>query len=245
MEFTEMKAGQSREVPAKLAIYGLPKIGKTTFATQAEDAFVINVEGGLDYLDSEVRTTPRLKTFDEVTGWLKHIYEDDSFIAGTLVLDSLDWIESLAQEKLVKQYNATSITDARIPAFAYYKGVIEAAELTKSVLKWLDAIYRKKGIKAILIAHSQVKEVDLPNKDPFSKYQLKLTKYTAAKLLEWADLILFADYDFYVSEDGKTSKQKRVLRTGDDASFEGGGRMSLPKTIPLNYNELKKEIENV
>jgi hypothetical protein len=244
MEFIETTFGLSKEMPARMAIYGLPKIGKTTFAAQANDAFFINIEGGQDYLKTKVRSTPQLKTFDEVVGWLKHIYGKDTAFCGTIVIDSLDWLEGLSQEKLIKQYNATSITDSKIPAFAYYKGVIEAANQAMDILKWLDAIYKKHAIKAILIAHSTVKEIDLPSKDAFSKYQLKMSKYLSAKLLEWADLILFADYDFFVSEDGKTSEQKRVLRTGNDASFEGGGRMTLKKTIPLDYNQLKKEIEN-
>jgi len=242
--FEEQLIGKSKEMPAKMAIYGLPKLGKTTFAAQAEDVFFINIEGGLDYLQSEVRSTPKLKTYDEVIGWLKHIFDQATPFCGTIAIDSMDWLENLAQEKLVKLHNATSITDSKISAFAYYKGVIEAAGLAMNVLKWLDAIHGKHGISAILIAHSMVKEIDLPNKDAFSKYQLKMTKYLSAKIMEWADLILFADYDFYVSEDGKTSEQKRVLRTGDDASFEGGGRMSLKRTIPLDYNQLKKEIEN-
>jgi len=244
MEFTEIKIGKSKEMPAKMAIYGIPKIGKTAFATSAPDAFVINIEGGLDYLENEVRSTPHLKTYDEVFSWLKHIYSStpEEFTCGTLVIDSLDWLETLAQDKLIKIHNATSITDPKVAAFGYYKGVIEAASMAMDLFKWLDAIYKQKGIKSISIAHCQTKEIDLPNKDAFTRYQLKMSKYLSAKLMEWADLILFADYDFYVSEDGKTSDPKRVLRTGGDASFEGGGRMHLPKVLPLNYKELELEL---
>lgn len=241
-EFTEIKNGKATGIPARMAIYGVPKIGKSSFAAQAADVFFINIEGGIDYLKEEVRSTPRLKTYDEVIGWLKHIYNTDAFVCGTLAIDSIDWWETLAQEKLVKQYGGTSITDPKVPAFAYYKGVIEAAGLAMDVFKWLDAIYAKKGIKAILIGHSAIKQMDLPNRDPFSKYQLKMSKYLAARLLEWADLIMFADYEFFVSQDGKPSEQKRVLRTGNDASFEGGGRMQLKNTIPLDYNELSKAL---
>lgn len=243
-EFTEIKNGKATGIPARMAIYGVPKIGKSSFAAQADDVFFINIEGGIDYLQREVRSTPRLKTYDDVVAWLKHIYNTtpQEFSAGTLAIDSIDWLETLAQEKLVKQYGGTSITDPKVPAFAYYKGVIEAASLAMDIFKWLDAIYAKKGIKAILIGHSAIKQMDLPNRDPFSKYQLKMSKYLSARLLEWADLIMFADYEFFVSQDGKPSEQKRVLRTGNDASFEGGGRMQLKDTIPLDYNELSKQL---
>lgn len=242
MEFIETQIGESKEMPAKMAIYGLPKIGKTTFSAQAPDVFFLNIEGGLDYLKKKVRSTPQLKTYEEVVEWLKYIYNQPKPFCSTIAIDSLDWLETLAQEKLIKQHGAQSITDTKIPAFAYYKGVMDAARLAIDILKWLDAINKKHAIKAILIAHNSIKEIDLPNKDPFNRYQLKMSKYLSAKLLEWADLILFADYDFYISEDGKVSEQKRVLRTGNDASFEGGGRMTLNKTISLDYNELKYNI---
>jgi len=242
--FTEVTAGQSKEMPAKIVIYGVPKIGKTRFAAQADDVFFLNIEGGLEYLDKKVRSTPKLNTYDEVVGWLKHIYETDTFKAGTIALDSLDWIEVLAQDRLVKLHNAKSITDPAVKEFAYFKGVMAAADDAIKVIKWLDAIYTKKGIKAILIAHSQIKTVDLPTQDPYSRHEMKLSKYLSAKANEWADLVLFADYAFHVSKDGKPTEPKPVLCAGGSAAFIGGGRMLLEKELPIDYKVLEQHITN-
>lgn len=244
MNFEEVTAGESKEMPAKMVIYAEPKVGKTTFAAQADDVFFINVEGGLDYLKKKVRSTPKLNSYDDVIGWLQHIYNNDDFTCGLLAIDSMDWVESLAQAKLIKQEGARSITDTSIPAFAYHKGVSEAADMSIKVLKWLDAIYEKKKIPAMLIAHSHVKTIDLPNQDPFSRHEMKLSKGLGAKVNEWADLILFAGYSFHVTKDKKTSEPKRVLFGGGQMSYVGGGRMTLKRELPLDYNELKKEIEN-
>ena len=244
-QFEETTAGQSKTMPAKMVIYAEPKVGKTTFASQAPDPFFINIEGGLDFLERKVRTTPKLATYDEVIGWLGHIYKTDTFTAGMIVIDSLDWLESLAQEKLIKQEGAASITDPKIKAFAYHKGVVDAADMCIKVLRWLDAIYEKRGIPALLIAHSAVKTVDLPNQDPYSRFELKLSKSFGSRVNEWADLILFAGKSFYVSKDGKASTEpKRVIFAGNSASYIGGGRMRLEKEIPLDFNELKKELTN-
>jgi len=243
MDFVETKAGQSKEMPAKMAIYAEPKIGKTTFCAQIHDVFFINIEGGLDYLGNKVRSTPKLNSYDEVIGWLRHIYENDDFTAGRIAIDSLDWLETLAQKKLIKEHNAKSIVDPNVTAFAYYKGVMEASEMAAKVIGWLDAIYEKKGIPAIVIAHSEVKTIDLPNQEPYSRHQLKLSKWLGAKTNEWADLILFAAFKFHVADKGKTiSQPQRVLLAGDDVSFVGGGRMKLQKELPLDYNKLKEEI---
>lgn len=241
-EFTEITAGQSKEMPAKIVIYGVPKIGKTRFAAGAEDVFFLNIEGGLDYLSTKVRSTPKLNTYDEVVGWLRHIYESETFKAGTIALDSLDWLESLAQARLIRLHNAKSINDPAVKEFAYFKGVITAAEDAIQIIKWLDAIYVKKGIKSILIAHSQIKSVDLPTQDPFSRNEMKLSKHLAAKANEWADLVLFADYSFHVTKDGKTSEPKPVLCAGGSAAFIGGGRMLLDKELPIDYQQLKQHI---
>lgn len=242
MEFTEVTAGQSKEMPAKVVVYGSPKVGKTSFAAQFPEPFFLDIEGGLSYLPNKVRSTPKLNTFDEVTGWLKHIYEDDKFNAGTLVIDSLDWLEKLAQERLIKANNAKSITDPAVKDFAYYKGVLNAADDAMKIMQWCDAIYKKKGIRSVLIAHSQVKEVDLPTKEPYQRHEMKLSKYLAARTYEWADLVLFADYSFHVTKDGKTSEPKPTLFGGGNASFVGGGRMKLSKELPLDYKLLEKEI---
>lgn len=241
-QFEEVTAGESKEMPAKMVIYGVPKIGKSRFAAQADDVFFINIEGGLDYLPTKVRSTPKLNTYDEVFAWLKHIYENDKFAAGTIAVDSLDWLETLAQQRLCKQYNAKSITDSSVKEFAYFRGVVMASDDAAKLMTWLDAIYKKKGIKSIIIAHSQIKEVDLPTKDPFQRNELKLSKQLAARVAEWADLLLFADYSFHVTSEGKTSEQKAVLYAGGSPSFVGGGRMQLKNEIPIDYKLLTKEI---
>lgn len=235
--------GKSRKIPPKMIIYGLPKTGKSTFASQADDVLFIDVEGGLEYLPNTVKATQRIKTFDEVLDALKWIHQQDKAPCKTIAIDSLDWIEELAQTKLIKRHNASSITDSGVKEFAYFKGVLMAAEEVMKVFMWLDAIYAKHGIMAIIVAHSQAKNVDLPGKDPFQRNELKLSKYLAAKVMEWGDLILYADYAFYVV-DGKTTEPKRVLRTGEDASFLGGSRVLLPKELPVDYNALVKAIQS-
>lgn len=243
-QFIEVKAGNSKEMPSKTVIYGVPKIGKTRFAAQYPDPFFIDVEGGLSYIGKEVRSTPTLKSYDEVEAWLRHIHDDEKFTCGTLVVDSLDWVETLAQNRLVKAHNAKNITDPAVKEFAYFRGVVNAADDAFRIIKWLDAIYAKKGIKSVLIAHGQIKEVDLPNKDPYQRNEMKLSKQLGARVAEWADLILFADYSFVVTSEGKTSEPKPVLYAGGSASFVGGGRMQLAKEIPLSYAELEKQIKS-
>lgn len=244
MNFEIKKVGKSKAFPAKVVIFGVPKIGKSRFASNAEGAFFIDAEGGLDYLDKETLSTPTLKNFDDVVGWLNHLLkkETDTSNIKTVIIDSFDWVEKYAQEKITKAYNAASIYDPRVKDFAYHKGVLMAAEEAWRVITLLNLLWDQKQIRAIILCHSTVREMDLPGKDNYSKHVLKLSKHLGAKLNEWADLILFADYDFHVDKDGKVSEQKAMLFTCGDASFEGGGRMLLKNKIPLDFAELEKQL---
>lgn len=243
-QFTIKKTGLSKEFPAKVVLYGVPKIGKSRFCSNAEKPFFIDVEGGLSYVGKEIATTGTLKSLAEVIDWLQHLLKPstDTSDIKTIVVDSIDWIEKLAQDKLVKAYNAANITDPRVKDFGYSNGREMASSESWRVVALLDEIYKTKGIKAILISHSNIKNVELPGKENYSKHMLKLYKSLASKINEWADLILFADYDFHVV-DGKTSEPKPMLFAGGDASFEGGGRMLLKKKIPLDFAALEKELK--
>lgn len=240
--FEVQTKGQSKQMPSKIVLYGVPKIGKSRLASQWPDPLFIDIEGGLQYLGKDVNATPRLTQFDDVLGWLKHIHDNEELNPKTIVIDSIDWLEQLAQKRLIKREGATSITDPSVKAFAYNKGVSMAAEDAIKALTWLDAIHEKKGTTSLLIAHSEVKSVDLPNQDPYSRHQLKLSKGFASKVTEWGDLVIFADYSFHVSKEGKTSEPRPMLFAGGSASFVGGGRMQLSKELPLSYEALEKEI---
>lgn len=241
--FAEVTAGQSTDMPAKMVIYGIPKIGKSRFCAQFEDVFFIDIEGGLSYLDKKVRATPKIKSFDEMIKWLTHILETDSFKAGTICIDSADWLESLAIAK-IEALHGVKITDKKYDGFAYGNSYLLVMNECLRVITALNLIYEKKGIKAIFIAHSQLREVTTPLADPYNRYELKFfAKGFGHKLTEWGDLILFADRVFHVAEEGmKTSEPKAMILSGNSASYIGGGRMKIANDLPLDYHELKKHI---
>lgn len=243
-QFQEVTAGESKEMPAKMVIYGIPKVGKSRFCSQMEDVFFIDIEGGLAYLGKKVRATPKIKTFDEVLGWLKHILDDDKFTCGTICIDSADWLEALAIAKIEAQHNGVKITDKKYDPYTYGNSYTLVANECMRVITALNLIYEKKGIKAVFIAHSQLREVTTPLTDPYNRYELKFfAKAFGHKLVEWADLVLFADKVFHVGQDGmKTSEPKPMLLAGNSASYIGGGRMKLHADLPLDYEELKKHI---
>lgn len=246
MEFQEIAVGQSTEMPPKMVVYGIPKIGKTRFCSDIEDVFFVNIEDGLNYLSKKVRATPKIESFDEVIKWLQHILDNDDFTCGTIAIDSADWLESLAIAKIEALNGGVKITEKKHEPYTYGNAYTLVANECLRVITALNLIYKKKGIKAVFIAHSQLREVATPLIDPYNRYELKFfAKAFGHKLTEWADLVLFCDKVFHVAKDGmKTSEPKAMILAGNSASYVGGGRMFLGKDLPLNYEALRKEITN-
>ena len=83
--------------PPRILVYGTEGIGKSTFGSQAPKPIFIQTEDGLDEIDCD--KFPLATTYDDVAGALgelrsqQHDYE-------TVVIDSLDWLERLAWDKL-------------------------------------------------------------------------------------------------------------------------------------------------
>ncbi len=249
-DFTLQKLGKSKEMPAKVVIYGVPKVGKSRLAAQWPDPVFINIEDGLQYLPSEVLATPKLDKFDDILAWLMDFYKREAAVGKTIVIDSLDWADNLAQKKISEQFpdpkgNLIPVSNQEYKPYSYGKGYEMASTEAARLFSAADLLYQKHGMKTVMIAHQHIKTVDLPTKDPYQQHQLKLSKALGAKATEWADLVLFCDWSFAVTKDGKTSDQQAVIRAGGDAAYVGGGRMMLKNDIPINdntYKLLEKEI---
>lgn len=224
--------------PLTILLYGEEKIGKSRFCADFPKPIFLDVEDGLNYIDTS--KTPQIKSSGEAIRWLDTLVNEQHDYK-TVIIDSIDWLERLITEELVKEYNAKSITDDSIKAFIYGGANKLILEKFKPIADRITAL-RGKGVTTVLICHAAVKPVENPIDAKYEKFTLKLSKVLAGYLKEWAELILFAKKKFYVTKDGKATDWKPVLLTGNNPAFEGGGRMQLPDELELNYNKLKEYI---
>ena len=102
-----------------------------------------------------------------------------------------------------------------------------------------------------VLAHACISRVETPEESAsYDRWTLKLidTKRTsdAALLKEWADLLLFIDYDTYVEVNengrGKAKGGKRVIKCTHSATYDAKNRYDLPDEIPLNESACIVEI---
>lgn len=226
---------ESVQRPDKLLIHGVEGVGKTTFGSKFKKPLFICTEDGLNKLDIAVARFPSIiKNWIDFSKCLsvlakeKHDYK-------SLVIDTIDWTSSIAKEHLLQTqyYNLLSKFQK------YGSGYIALFNLFFTMLRQLDYLNSKKGMTIILLAHSQINTFKNPSGEDYDRYQPKLPdsqKNSLSKMVkEWADMVLFANYDTSV-EDGKATSKNRVLYTSHSPSFDAKNRHGLPARIPLNYS---------
>lgn len=220
--------------PIKSVIYGHEGIGKSTLASKLPGAVFIDIEQGTNQLD--VARLPRPRTWTELLSEIADVISNDYGIE-TLVIDTAD-----AAEQLCIAHVCAGAGKKSIEEWGYGKGYALVRDEFLKLIGLLDELTTH-GVNVCILAHACISRVETPEESAsYDRWTLKLidTKRTsdAALLKEWADLLLFIDYDTYVEVNengrGKAKGGKRVIKCTHSATYDAKNRYDLPDEIPLN-----------
>ena len=233
------------ERPPRVTVYGPPGVGKSTWAAGAPKPIFIQTEDGADQIG--VDRFPLCRTFDDAMECLRALGREGHDYQ-TVVLDSADWLERLAEAKVAADYNATSIDDTGVKAFGYGKGRELAASLVSMFVKSLDWLRDNKDMAVIIIGHSEVKRFDNPLGNAYDRYQPRLYKASLATVIEWSDALLFAGYETFTRTDDTGRKDRvvgvgdgrRILYTDERPGHLAKNRYSLAPKLDLTYAAFDK-----
>lgn len=225
----------------RVLIYGPEGIGKSTMASQMPDPIFIDAESGTGHL--YVRRMPDPTNWDMMVDEVQAVAEDPDG-ASSVVIDSIDAAERMCQTAVCETAKKPSIE-----SWGYGKGYVVAAERFKELLDALDACIAN-GVNVILIAHSQMRKFERPDEaGAYDRFEVKLNKHVASMSKEWADAVLFLDYETFVSVDdngkGKASGGKRVIRTSHNVCWDAKNRWGLPDKLMLDEGGITKVRENM
>lgn len=229
--------------PPRIVIYGEHGLGKSTFAAAAPSPVFIPTEDGLGAIDTT--SFPLAKSYSDIRNAIATLLEEKHDFK-TVVLDSLDWSESLIWSHVAEKHGKEGIED-----FDYGKGYIHAADELRDLLEGFNTLRMKRGMCVILTAHSQVKRFDDPTSESYDRFQLKLHKHASAIVQEWADIVAFASFDVYVKgEDVGFGKKRgraleagsRVMHTTRAPAFDAKNRYGLPPKMPLSWGALQEQL---
>jgi len=226
----------------RIFLYGVEGIGKSTFGAMAPAPIFIPTEDGLGRL--EVDHFPLAKSTDDIMSAIATLYQEQHDFK-TVVIDSVDWAENFIFRELESQYDAKDL--------AYGKSAVLAADKWRGIIEGLDALRNDRGMTVILIAHCQIKRFESPEVEPYDRYQPKLQDRSSAILREWADCVLFANWQTVTKKEdaGGFNKERyrgistgqRLLHTSERPAHMAKNRYALPDTIPLDWNEFSKLIQ--
>lgn len=201
MQITRGKRARAQRV----VIYGPEGIGKSSFAAQFPEPLFIDTEGSTDNMDVARMDKPTSYTMlKNQIAWIKA----NPTCCKTLVLDTIDWAESLIVDDVCAQHGKKGIED-----FGWGNGYTYTKEEVGRFLNSLQELIEF-GINVVLTAHAQMRKFEQPDEmGAYDRWELKLGKKTSSQtaplVKEWADMILFANYKTVVMT--TDTNKKRLL----------------------------------
>ncbi|WP_455078691.1 ATP-binding protein [Peptostreptococcus stomatis] len=228
------------EKAQRVVIYGTEGIGKSTFASQFPSTIFIDVEEGTNDLD--VTRTPTPTSYSMLKDMIARIKTARPMTFRTLVIDTADWTERLISKDICDKFQIDGIE-----GLGWGKGYTyleeEFGRFLNSLQEFIDL-----GINVVICAHAKINKFEQPDElGAYDRWELKLQKKTAPLLKEWADMILFANYETHVvnvdnqgAVKGKNKAQggRRVMYTTHTPSWDAKNRKGLADKLDFDYKEI-------
>lgn len=223
----------------KTVIYGPEGIGKTTFASMFPHPLFIDTEGSTKHIDVN-RFEDKPQSWQMLLEQVNYVKTHPE-ICLTLVIDTADWAEQLAVLGLCAAYQKKSIED-----FGYGKGYVYLQEYFGKLLNSLDEVIAR-GINVVMTAHAKMRKFEQPDEmGAYDRWEMKLSKNVAPMVKEWADMVLFANYETHaVKVDDKKYKAqggKRVMFTTHNPCWDAKNRHSLPEKTEFSFSAIAHAI---
>lgn len=240
MQISISKGKKKRAV--RTVLYGVAGVGKSTFASQIENAVFIDTENGTDEMD--VARLPQPSNWNELIeeiDWAKQNIPNQ-----TLVIDTIDRAEMMLIEDTITRDGKTSIEE-----YGYGKGYVLIQERwQKEFLFRLDGLIAQ-GINVLLVGHSIVKKVETPTETAYDHWELNLGRKTAPITRDWADMLLFANFEATIVDTGNgmvekrkaVGKLKRLIYCNQQPQFDAKNRYGLEDSYDMSYKPFKAIFE--
>lgn len=230
----------------KAVVYGPEGTGKSSLASLLPSPVFIDVEGSTGTLDV-ARLEPR--TIADILAALTQIRTKHTADFKTVVVDTADWVEAIYIEEMCRAQRRPSIAEC---SGGYGKGYVELGRKFLDFLDALDAVAAA-GLHVVILAHCKTVKVSPPDQvEGYTRYQLKLNEeHVAAKLKEWAHLVLFVRRDVQLIKGkddrikGGTTAAEHVIQTSFAPAWDAKNRHDLPEQLPYIKGQLPAELAAV
>lgn len=196
--------------PIIATITGDAGIGKTTLAATFPKPIFIRIEDGLQAVPEEIRPDafPVVNKVDELWEQLRALITEEHEYK-TVVIDSVTQLEQLFGQHVLDSDPKEPKSLAQAMG-GYGAGFMAVGALHGRVRKAAQKL-NEKGLNVIFIAHSDVSTIELPDSDPYSRYDLRLHKKSMSHYVDNVDLVAYLKLQTFTKGDGD---RKKAISTG-------------------------------
>jgi hypothetical protein len=226
---TEKTKPKTKLADLTVLLYGPPKIGKSTWCSQAPGALFLATEPGLNSLEVFQVTVTSWPTLLESC---KAIVDSEHKFK-TVVIDTVDNAYKFCSAHVCEQNGVKHESE-----LGYGKGFALVNNEFQRVLNRLAQL--PTGL--FLVSHAVDREFETRT-GKYTKSVPTLPNRAREIVLGLADMVLFADLEAEAGKDGK-SIFHRVIRTAPHLNYEAGDRTGrLPETIDLDFGAFRVAFE--
>lgn len=250
--------------PFAIVAYGPPGVGKTSFLAGFQQDCKVGIfhdpkeEGILDLIEYGQCPEPSVvEEFDSFEGLIDIAVRvsQGQYDIDIMGIDSLTGVERLCFEYHCNEYFDGDWTKNGF--YSYQQGPKNAAKTDWP--RFLDAmdLVRSSGVNVMLLGHSHTKNYNNPEAENYDRYTPYLDKEIWSSCNQWAQAILYLNYDVQLEKARGESKKKantdrddRFIYTEWSPVFDAKNRMGLPPIIEMGdsgdeaYLNFKKAVEN-
>lgn len=204
-------------------IYGPPKVGKTTFCANFENALFIATEKGHNF--QEVYKVDPMK-WEDIRKVAKNLIQTDHKFK-TVIIDVVDNAYKMCADYINRKNQIDHESD-----LGYGKGY---ALIKDEFMRVIGALSQK-GLGVVFLSHDTVRELE--ESGIKRSYTTTTLSSSAAKVINgMCDFILY----FHTDKD-----KNRMIRTKATSNINAGDRSGkLPELMPLDFKIFEQHIMNL